>query len=300
MAIRMRARTPVLRHGALGARIGLRGGARRNHAVAALRFACRTTKGRCRHCCLAVHRPARSRRGFASGCRARSGGAGSARSTFNGGKCGASIATRRRQLGAGRRGAAACDVPINCIVGRLPAGSGRQHNTGDADQAGTDRDGSRGRPASAGANGDAGSSPGSPAAGDFKGFDRFASAGAMQCRSLRGQVRVVPCRGLHLPALRRRTAQLVRTEHPVSRRAAANGAGRNRFRIRLQGYSGRRRRDPETGNAGSGRSAMQRRSLRGQVRVFPCRGLHLPALRRRTAPHLRAIGRAPSLTRGAA
>src|SRR5262249_13283882 len=48
----------------------------------------------------------------------------------------------------------------------------------------------------------------------------------------------------------------------------------------------------EIGDARLDRSAMQRQSLRGHVFLFPCRGLHLPALRRRTAPHLRAIGSA--------
>jgi hypothetical protein len=32
---------------------------------------------------------------------------------------------------------------------------------------------------------------------------------------------------------------------------------------------------PEIGNACSGRTTMQRRSLRGHVQVFQCRGLHL-------------------------
>jgi hypothetical protein len=94
-------------------------------------------------------------------------------------------------------------------------------------------------------------------------------------------------------ALRRRAAQHLRAERPAGRCAAANVARSNRSEVRDAGRAGRgrRARDPERGRVCSGRSPMQHRSLRGHLRVFPCRGLHLPAARRRTATHLRAIGR---------
>jgi len=117
----------------------------------------------------------------------------------------------------------------------------------------------------------------------------------MQRLSLRRHIQVFPCRGLHLPARRRRTTQHLRTERPANPRLATNIARRNRSRIRGEGHASRGRgvRDPATGDACPGRRAMQRCSLRGHVCVIPCRGLHLPALWRRTPANLRPIVRAP-------
>ena len=57
---------------------------------------------------------------------------------------------------------------------------------------------------------------------------------------------------------------------------------------------------PDSPAAGGGKGfdgfassdAMQCRSLRGHIQVFPCRRLHLPALSGRTAAYLRVIGEA--------
>jgi len=111
----------------------------------------------------------------------------------------------------------------------------------------------------------------------------------MQRRSLRGQVLVFPCRGCTYQPHGGGPRQIA-SRAPGQPRRGRKRRGQQPIQVRGERHASRGKggRGPEIDNACSGRSAMQRRSLRGQVLVFPRHGLHLPAPRRRTAPNLRA------------